>query len=172
MSAAAIPDDDPRRSLVVTNADAPGVRHVAVAGGAYTILLGGADTGGKYCLVEMSVPPGAGPPPHRHDFEEMFHIVDGEIELTFRGETARAGAGSIVNVPANAPHHFRNVSDKPARMLCLCQPAGQEEFFMAVGDPIASRNAAPPALGPEEKAARMEKAKALSPRFRTELLAP
>jgi Cupin domain len=34
------------------------------------------------------VPPGGGPPPHRHDFEEMFTLIDGEIEFTFRGETS------------------------------------------------------------------------------------
>jgi hypothetical protein len=38
----------------------------------------------------MLVPPGGGPPPHRHDFEEMFTILDGEIELTFRGEAQRS----------------------------------------------------------------------------------
>jgi quercetin dioxygenase-like cupin family protein len=39
----------------------------------------------------MQVPPGDGPPPHRHDFEEMFTILDGEIELNLRrGATDRS----------------------------------------------------------------------------------
>jgi quercetin dioxygenase-like cupin family protein len=41
----------------------------------------------------MHVPPCGGPPPHRHDFEEMLTILDGEIELTFRGVSAVATAG-------------------------------------------------------------------------------
>jgi mannose-6-phosphate isomerase-like protein (cupin superfamily) len=46
--------------------------------------------------------------------------VVGEIELTFRGVGAVAMAGQTINVPANAPHVFRNVSERPARLLCLC----------------------------------------------------
>jgi quercetin dioxygenase-like cupin family protein len=167
---AAVPADDPNRKLTVANPDDPKMRHIAVAGGAYTILLTGEQTGGRYCLIDMLVPPGGGPPPHRHDFEEMFTILEGEIELTFRGEAVRASAGSTVNIPANAPHSFKNVSDKPARLLCMCTPAGQEEFFMAVGDPVDSRTAPPPKLSPAERAERIQRAKALSAKYRTELL--
>ncbi len=167
-----IPADDPRRDLVVADPDDPGLTHLAIAGGTYTILLSGADTGGAYCLIEMLVPPDAGPPPHRHDFEEMFSVLEGEIEITFRGKTARAAAGSSVNVPANAPHSFKNVSRAPARMLCMCTPAGQDDFFKAVGDPIESRSSPPPALSAEERAERGRRAKALGPRYRSELLGP
>jgi uncharacterized cupin superfamily protein len=100
----------------------------------------------------------------------MFTILDGEIEFSFRGEPRRAGAGSTVNIPANAPHAFKNVSAKPARLLCMCLPAGQEEFFLAVGDPVDSRIAPPPKLSSEERAERMQRAKALSAKYRTELL--
>lgn len=166
----AIPPDDVTRKLTFANPDDPKSRHISVAGGTYTILVSGEDTGGRYSLIDMLVPPGGGPPPHRHDFEEMFTILDGEIELTFRGEAHRANAGSTVNIPANAPHAFKNTSDKPARLLCMCTPAGQEEFFMAVGDPIDSRAARPPKLSPAEQAERMQRAKLLSAKYRTELL--
>jgi len=136
---AAIPPDDANNKLTVANPDDPKLRHISVAGGTYTILVSGEQTGGRYCLIDMLVPAGGGPPPHRHDFEEMFTILDGEIELTFRGGVQRASTGSTVNIPANAPHSFKNMSDKPARLLCMCTPAGQEEFFMAVGDPAAAQ---------------------------------
>lgn len=133
--AAAIPEDDPRRDLAVARPDADDGKllRVAVAGGVYTILLTAADTNGHYCLIDMRVPPGGGPPPHRHDFEEMFTVLEGEIEFTFRGRTLVARAGETVNVPANAPHSFRNTTDGPARQLCMCTPPGQEEFFLEVG---------------------------------------
>lgn len=166
----ALPPDDPMRKLTLADPDDPKSRHVSVAGGTYTILVSGEDTAGRYSLIDMLVPPGGGPPPHRHDFEEMFTILDGEIELTFRGKTHHAGAGSTVNIPANAPHAFRNTSDKPARMLCMCTPAGQEEFFVAVGDPVASRTAPPPKLTPAEQAERIQRAKSLAAKYRTELL--
>lgn len=170
-SKAAIPPDDADRKLTLTNPDDPKLRHVSVAGGTYTVLVTGEQTGGRYCLIDMLVPPGGGPPPHRHDFEEMFTILDGEIELSFRGEARQASAGSTANIPANAPHSFKNKSNKPARLLCMCTPAGQEEFFMAVGDPVDSRTAPPPKLSQAEQAERGHRAKALSAQYRTELLA-
>src|SRR5258705_8258113 len=81
-----IPADDPRRRLSVVDADDPTLQHVAVVGDTYTILLSGKETAGRYCLIDMQVPICGGPGPHRHDFEEMFHILEGEIEFTFRGE--------------------------------------------------------------------------------------
>jgi len=167
---AAIPPDDASRKLTLANPDDPKMRHISVAGGTYTILVSGEQTGGRYSLIDLLVPPGGGPPPHRHDFEEMFTILEGEIELTFRGEALQASTGSTVNIPANAPHSFKNKSAKPARLLCMCTPAGQEEFFMAVGDPVDSRTAPPPQLSTEERAERIQRAKALSAKYRTELL--
>ena len=165
-----IPPDDANRKITLSNPDDPKLRHISVAGGTYTILVSGEQTGGRYCLIDMLVPPGGGPPPHRHDFEEMFTILDGEIELNFRGEAHRASAGSTVNIPANAPHSFKNKSDEPAHLLCMCTPSGQEEFFMAVGDPVDRRTAPPPKLSKAEQAERLQRAKALSAKYRTELL--
>ena len=167
---AGIPSDDVNNKLTLANPDDPKMRHISVAGGTYTILVTGEQTGGRYCLIDMLVPPGGGPPAHRHDFEEMFTILDGEIELTFRGATHQASAGATVNIPANAPHSFKNKSNKPARLLCMCAPAGQEEFFMAVGDPVDSRTAPPPKLSNADQAERIQRAKALSAKYRTELL--
>jgi quercetin dioxygenase-like cupin family protein len=167
-----LPDDDLSRTLTVASVDAPDARAVAVAGGAYTVLLSGPQTGRRYSLIDMLVPPGGGPPLHRHDFEEMFAVLDGEIELTFRGETQRAGSGTVVNIPANAPHKFRNTSDRPAHLLCLCAPPGQEDFFLAVGDPLESRDSPPPTLSAAEKAERRSRGQALAARYRTELLGP
>lgn len=117
-----IPDDDPSRSLTVTSAEDPSTIYISLVGNTYAMLVTGEQTNGQYCLIDMRVPDGGGPPPHRHDFEEMFTILEGEIEFTFRGEKHVARAGSTVNVPANAPHNFRNVSGAPARMLCMCTP--------------------------------------------------
>src|ERR1700674_4518931 len=144
---APIPPDDPSRAITVARPDEDqSLPHIGLVGDTYTILVTGHDTAGRYTLIDMHVPPGGGPPPHRHDFEEMFTVLDGEIELTFRGVSAVATAGETINVPANAPHVFRNASGRPARLLCLCSPAGQEEFFKEVGVPVAPRTEAPPAL--------------------------
>jgi uncharacterized cupin superfamily protein len=118
----------------------------------------------------MYVPPGGGPGPHRHDFEETFLVLEGELEVTFRGERSVMRAGETVHVPANAPHQFHNAATRAARMICICSPAGQEEFFLAIGVPAASRTEAPPPLDEEGRQAFLKKVKALAPQYRTELL--
>jgi quercetin dioxygenase-like cupin family protein len=169
-SGVSIPADDSSRTLTLADPDGGGVRHVSVAGGTYTILVSGAQTDGRYCLVDMLVPAGGGPPPHRHDFEEMFTLLEGELEFTFRGKSQTVRAGSTINVPANAPHAFNNASGATARMLCMCAPAGQEEFFMAVGIPVESRTSPPPQPTKEEQAEKGRLIEALLPKYRTEMV--
>ena len=135
-----------------------------------TILLTGKDTAGRFCLIDMYISPGGGPPPHRHDFEESFIILEGEIEATFRGLKSVAGAGETLHIPANAPHQFHNKSNRSARLLCICSPAGQEEFFAQVGVAVATRTTAPPKLDETAQAEFKAKAEALAPDYQTELL--
>jgi quercetin dioxygenase-like cupin family protein len=166
-----IPSDDIKRHLAVARpGDERMLPHIGLVGDTYTILLDGGDTAGRYCLIDMHVPPGGGPPPHRHEFEESFTILEGEIEATFRGAKLVIRAGETINIPANAPHQFHNASDKPARLLCICSPAGQEEFFKEVGVAVGSRTTAPPKLDAEAQAAFQVKAAALAPKYRTEFL--
>ncbi|MEH1166578.1 cupin domain-containing protein [Micromonospora sp. CPCC 205539] len=172
MTASAIPADDPKRALVHVTPDDARLPHLSIAGGTYTILVGGGDTAGRYCLIDMRVPPGGGPPPHRHDFEEMFSVLEGAVEFTFREETTVARAGETVNIPANAPHFFRNTFDQPARLLCMCTPAGQDDYFLRVGDPVDGPTAPPPSLSADEQEVRKQRAAALAAEYRTELLVP
>jgi quercetin dioxygenase-like cupin family protein len=130
-------------------------------GDTYTILVTGNDTAGRFCLIDMYVPPGGGPPPHRHNFEEMFTILQGEIDLIFRGEKSVARAGEV-NIPANAPHSFKNTSGQPARLLRMCSPAGLEEMFKLVGDRVEIRTAPPPNLSDAEKVERLQRARSLA----------
>lgn len=165
-----IPPDDLARSLALAFADQPGLAHIGLVGDTYTVLLGGKDTAGKFCLIDMHIPPGGGPPPHRHDFEESFILLSGEMQATFRGAKTTVKAGETVHIPANAPHQFHNVSQEAVRLLCICAPAGQEEFFAEVGVPVATRTTAPPRLNEIEVAAFLAKAKALAPKYKTEFL--
>jgi quercetin dioxygenase-like cupin family protein len=165
-----IPADNLQRNLVMQNPENKKALHVGVVGDTYTILLSGTDTAGQFCLIDMHVPPGGGPPPHRHDFEETFILLEGELEATFRGETRTANAGDTIHIPANAPHQFHNSSSKPVRMLCICSPAGQEEFFKEVGTLVATRTAVPPKLDEVQQAAFIRTVTGLAPKYRTELL--
>ncbi len=164
----AIPPDDPSRTL--TLAQAENLPHIGLVGDTYTITVTGDDTSGRFCVIDMHIPPGGGPPPHRHDFEETFILLEGEMQATFRGKKMTVRAGDTLNVPANAPHQFHNASAAPVRMLCICSPAGQERFFIEVGVPVATRTTASPRLDEREQAAFIAKVVALAPKYRTELL--
>jgi quercetin dioxygenase-like cupin family protein len=166
----AVPADDLSRALVVAQPDSAKSVHIGLVGDTYTVTVSGEDTGGRFCVIDMHIPPGGGPPPHRHDFEETFIVLDGEIEATFRGKKTVAHAGETLHVPANAPHQFHNASSEAARLICICSPAGQEKLFMEVGVPVATRTTAPPPLNPEEQAEFIKKVVALAPQYRTELL--
>jgi quercetin dioxygenase-like cupin family protein len=163
-----MPADNPERSLTLAQPDA--LPHIGLVGDTYTITVTGEQTAGRFCVIDMHIPPGGGPPPHRHDFEETFIVLEGEMEATFRGQKSLVRAGDTINIPANAPHQFHNTSAEPVRMLCICSPAGQENFFLEVGVPVATRTTLPPKLDPKEQAAFIDKVKALAPKYRTELL--
>src|SRR5450432_581774 len=167
-----VPPDDPTRKLSIVDPNDPALRHVSVVGDTYTILLSGAETAGRYCLIDMTVPACGGPGPHRHDFEEMFTLLEGEIEFTFRGEKRLVKAGTTVNIPANAPHFFTNISGRTSRVLCMCSPAGQDDFFLAVGKAVASRTTLVPKPDRQDLAEFLQKAAELAPRYHTELLKP
>ena len=165
---ATIPPDDPKRDLTLAQPDH--LPHIGLVGDTYTITVAGEQTDGRFCVIDMHIPPGGGPPPHRHDFEETFILLEGEMEATFRGRRSTMHAGETLHIPANAPHQFHNSSASPVRMLCICSPAGQEKLFQEVGVPVATRTTPPPKLDGKEEAAFIEKVKALAPKYRTELL--
>jgi quercetin dioxygenase-like cupin family protein len=168
-----IPSDNTSRHLTVADPNKDrSLPHIGIVGDTYTILISGEDTDGRYCLIDMHIPPGGGPPPHRHDFEESFTILQGEIEFTFRGERKVVRAGETIHIPANAPHSFINASQHPVRLLCINAPAGLDEFFLAIGVPVASRTTPPPKPDKVAEAEMKAKTIALLPKYRTEILKP
>lgn len=164
----ALPPDDLSRSLTVAKAE--GLPHIGLVGDTYTITVSGENTHGRFCVIDMHIPPGGGPPPHRHDFEETFILLEGEMEATFRGKKSIVRVGDTLNIPANAPHRFHNTSSGHVRMICICSPAGQEEFFVEVGVPVATSTTPPPKLSEVEQVAFIQKVETLAPKYRTELL--
>ena len=97
-------------------------------------------------------------------------MLEGEIEATFRGQKSVVRAGDTVNIPANAPHSFVNSSGKTIKLLCICSPAGQDEYFQLVGIPLDGSAAASPKPDPAAQAASRARAVELAPKYRTEFL--
>ena len=123
-----LPGDNRKRDL--TLAQPNNLPHIGLVGDTYAITVTGEQTDGRFCVIDMHIPPGGGPPPYRHDFEETFLALESEMEATFRSKRSTVDAGETLNIPANAPHQFHNTSTKPVRMRCICSPAGREKFFI------------------------------------------
>jgi quercetin dioxygenase-like cupin family protein len=119
---------------------------ISVVGDSYRILISGEQTGGNYAVIDMFVPPGGGPGPHAHkDMQEMFYVVDGEIEFKMEGGKYNAKKGSFVNIPLGGNVHcFKNTTNKIAHLLCTVVPAGLDDFFREIGTPIETGTFLPP----------------------------
>jgi quercetin dioxygenase-like cupin family protein len=167
----ALPPDDPKRNLTVARiAEEKSLLRIGLVGNTYTITLSGEETGGRFCVIDMHIPPGGGPPPQRHDFEETFILLEGEIEATFRGSKSIVRAGDTVNIPANSPHQFHNTSSEPTRMLCICSPAGEDNFFKEAGVEVPSSTSPPPVLDAKQQGEFIQKVRSIVPKYRTEML--
>lgn len=119
---------------------------IGVVGDIYRFLATGDETDGKYATFEAIVPPGSGPPPHVHSWEEeSFLVLEGEMTFQLGEDRFVVGEGTFLNMPVGSLHCFKNEGQKTARMLISIAPAGLEKMFMEVGTPLAESDlAAPP----------------------------
>ena len=76
-----------------------------------TIKVAGGPTS-SMSVVEFTGPRGFGPPLHNHlDEDELFIVVDGELEFRTGDERIIGGSGSMAFLPHNRPHTFQVLSD-------------------------------------------------------------
>jgi len=48
---------------------------------------------------------------HSHPNDEVWNVIDGQLEITIGGETRIAGPGCAAVIPPDAPHSVRAVTD-------------------------------------------------------------
>jgi quercetin dioxygenase-like cupin family protein len=96
------------------------------------------ETGGSWSLFEEEVPLGMGPPPHRHDWDEAYYILDGEIDFVIDGDMVKSKAGDFNYLPRKTVHGFKGASEAPSRVLIFAAPAHGSEFFHELNDEVRS----------------------------------
>ena len=64
------------------------------------------DTGISMIFVDAE--PGRGPALHRHDYDEVFVVQEGQATMVAGDRELTVNAGDIVVVPAGQPHAFVN----------------------------------------------------------------
>jgi quercetin dioxygenase-like cupin family protein len=94
------------------------------------VLARGEESSGRVGIVESVMLPGAaGPPLHKHDFDEAFYVLDGQVTFHLGGELVTVGAGGHAFAPGGEPHTLANRGAEPARFLIVFTPAGFEREF-------------------------------------------
>ena len=78
---------------------------------------------GRSQTAVMTIAPGADAgPTETHAADQIVYVVEGEALITVRDEQRRAGPGSLVTIPAGAPHHVRNPGSAPLFFLTVYAP--------------------------------------------------
>jgi mannose-6-phosphate isomerase-like protein (cupin superfamily) len=113
------------------------------------VLLRAEDSDGRLSVVENLVPPGsAGPPLHRHDFDETFYVMEGELVFRVGEALLPRTPGQLAFAPRGVAHALANRGDTPARYLLVCSPAGFERHFARAAAQASGTEPPPWALQP------------------------
>jgi mannose-6-phosphate isomerase-like protein (cupin superfamily) len=103
------------------------------------VLVFGAETGGRYSLMEYVVAPrpaaaaGEAPDfgPHRHlEIEESFLVRRGRLRFLLGEATFDLGPGDFVRAPPGVRHGFANLSGEAVELLVGFHPGGFETLFI------------------------------------------
>lgn len=90
--------------FVVSPETCPPALHVL--GVNVTVLASNVRTRG-YEITLQAGEEGVGPPPHRHDWDESFYVLRGNVEITVAGRADHCTPGMLVHLPAGTVHGYR-----------------------------------------------------------------
>jgi hypothetical protein len=119
-------------------------------GGLYDVRVTGEETNGAATVIEFTVPPGAGPPPHVHDQDEILHVIEGNVRIHIGDKTVEAGPGTVVFIPKGTLETFEPIST--VRILGIYTPGGIDRFFIEASEPAERREVPPPLTSPPDVA--------------------
>jgi quercetin dioxygenase-like cupin family protein len=109
-----------------------------------SICLSGVETGGKYCLLEVSLASGISVPRHTHTREdEGYYILSGELEVIVGEEVFILKAGDTLMAPRDIPHQLRNSGNAENYYLLIFSPPGFEDFLKETAVPAPDNAVAP-----------------------------
>ena len=79
--------------------------------------LVGTDHDVGVCVIFVDAPPGRGPSMHRHPYEEILIVTEGEATFFGEGGERLVRAGEVAIVSAGEPHGFTNSGDGPLKQI-------------------------------------------------------
>jgi quercetin dioxygenase-like cupin family protein len=116
-----------------------------VLGGKITVLASNTETLG-YEITLQQGEEGIGPPPHSHDWDESFFVLEGRVEIHCGGKSSVCGSGTLIHVPAGTVHGFHFCAGG-GRMLEISGKGGRAtRMFRNVSEAFPSGSADIPKL--------------------------
>lgn len=101
-----------------------------VMGTQLLIHLTGHQTAGQAFISTLTAGPGTGVPPHTHALEdEIFHVLEGEVEIIAGDTRTIAGPGDSAFLPRGLPHAWWVHGNQTARFVLTITPSGMEDMF-------------------------------------------
>lgn len=99
--------------------------------GLRNVILSSKETDGDIYLVQGIMPKGSVVPLHIHELEdEIFHVMDGNVELILGEKTIIGKKGDIIYLPRGIKHGIKTVGNETAKVLNYVIPGKNfEEFF-------------------------------------------
>ncbi len=167
-SASSIPADDLTALLTVADPDSADVPHISVAGGTYTVLVSRAQTADAIASSTCSCPPAVDPRRIATTSRRCFRCSKANSSSLFvESRTRYARDRPSTSRPTPRTRSRTCPARRRACSVCVA-PAGQDEFFLAVGFPVEGRTSPPPKPTPEDMAEEGKLIAALLPKYRTE----
>ena len=80
---------------------------------------------GNMTIAYVTIDAGAILPEHTHPHEQVVNLIDGEFELTVKGEIHRMKPGTAVNLEPDVPHAGRAIT--PSFIIDVFHPE-REDF--------------------------------------------
>jgi mannose-6-phosphate isomerase-like protein (cupin superfamily) len=99
------------------------------------VLLRSEESDGVVSIIDNTVPANwPGPFLHKHDFDEAFYVLEGELTFQVEDAVVTKRAGELAFAPRGVAHTLANHSDERARYLLVCTPAGFERYFARMNE--------------------------------------
>lgn len=109
-------------------------RQIQVLGDRVTIKVAAGTSPNGQAIVSVEVPPGGGTPCVTHaEEEEVYYMIEGELEMHTPTEKHLLQPGDMVHLPPLTPHGYRNTGQRDARFLAWTVGGRpMDQFFEAL----------------------------------------
>lgn len=119
------------RSSVVAAPEGRTPEPLNIVGEETLVKVSAEDSDGTLAFFHLVAPPMSGPPRHVHTREdELFYVLEGELEFEVDGSRHTVRAGDTVYLKPGVVHTYQNFTAADARLLIATVPGGFANFFV------------------------------------------